>query len=221
MSQEYKEVLTGGAHMQIGKNGVTPNIVEHVSQLLKHNKILKIKFLREIADQVGIETLVKKLAQELGLFVLDVRGFTVIVSKRKIEGIRGPKKYSAYGHIKKKKTVAANLGEEDAPEKQADSSDVIAVESEDIVEPEYIDYDDDNLLKEIDKQSDEIYGAVKGRTPEKPRDDAPRDKAPRGSRITDKSPKSFRQGGRTTFKRAPGGRGRRPTTKKKSTRTRK
>jgi RNA-binding protein YhbY len=170
MNEEFQRVLDEKPHMQIGKSGFTPGQLEHIKQLFKHQKILKIKILADAAKSIGIETILQEMLTHLRIFILDVRGFTIIISKRKIPGIHVPKKYRQLV-MESQKNNEEPLSEPDTQslnqdlevktesDSESDTKSDVEVEPESEPEPDFIDYDDEALLRQIDDKSDEIYGA--------------------------------------------------------------
>ncbi|MHA1475067.1 MAG: YhbY family RNA-binding protein [Promethearchaeota archaeon] len=147
------EVKNGRAQINIGKHGITPTFLEHLKTILKKEKIVKIKILKEISSEQGNEPLINKIIEEMNVYVLDSRGNTFIISKRKFTGIHLPKKYlllknSIHPPSKKKKKEIEIIEPE------------IISDANEISEPEYIDYDNKELVAEIDKQSDILYGSA-------------------------------------------------------------
>ena len=151
--ERFMEIKNGRAQINIGKHGITPTFLEHLQTILKKEKIVKIKILKEISNEQGNETLINKIIEELNVYVLDSRGNMFIISKKKISEIHIPKKYLLLKNTlhpsskKKKKEIEVR-----EPEK-------ITIESGGS-EPEYIDYDNEDLVAEIDKQSDILYGSA-------------------------------------------------------------
>ena len=151
----FKEVMNDRALVTIGKSGITPNILEHIKTLLKKNKILKIKVMRDMVTEHGMEHFIAAVMKGLKILVLDARGHTFIISKKKVTGVHIPKKFG--------KLV------EDSEESTPIEAEVLLDENGEVVDmnPEFIDYDDENLLHRIDQQSDEIYGATETKQPKK------------------------------------------------------
>lgn len=148
------EIKNGRAQINIGKNGITPTFLEHLKIILKKKKIVKIKILKEISMEQGNEPLINKIIEEMNVYVLDSRGNTFIISKKKISEIHLPKKYLLLKntlHPPSKKKKKEDI-EEKKPEEIADSNT--------FSEPDYIDYDNKELVAEIDKQSDMLYGSA-------------------------------------------------------------
>lgn len=148
MLEEYNEIAHGSPQLHIGKNGITPGLIEHLGQLFKKQKIVKIKVMPETANYIGMEKIITELIHHLPLYVYDVRGFTVIISKRKLPQLKAKKKYLAIRKAIISPNPKSSTTYDDAP---------------------FIDYDDEEQLKEIDELSDEIYGAAPA-TPNKPSD---------------------------------------------------
>lgn len=124
----------------------------------KTNKLLKIKILKDIAHTYGVDYFLEYLIQQLGIYVLDVRGFTAVISKRAVHGVQIPKKYRIMRkqHVKQEK-LDSNHDKEPKNEEKAYKSDENN-DNDEPEEPEFIDYDDEELLAQIDAASDEIYG---------------------------------------------------------------
>ena len=140
--ERYMEVKNGRAQINIGKHGITPTFLEHLRIILKKERIVKIKILKDISMEQGNEPLINKIIEKLNVYVLDSRGNTFIISKRKITGIHLPKKYlllknTLHPPSKKKKKEIEII----EPEK--------IVKTNEISEPEYIDYDNEELVAEI------------------------------------------------------------------------
>nr|QEE17367.1 CRS1 / YhbY (CRM) domain protein [Candidatus Prometheoarchaeum syntrophicum] len=151
--ERFMEIKNGRAQINIGKNGITPTFLEHLKIILKKEKIVKIKILKEISMEQGNEPLINKIIEDLNVFVLDSRGNTFIISKKKISDIHIPKKYlllknTFHPPSKKKKEEIEVIETEKIPNESNFS------------EPDYIDYDNKELVAEIDKQSDILYGSV-------------------------------------------------------------
>jgi RNA-binding protein len=151
--ERFMEIKNGRAQINIGKNGITPTFLEHLQKILKKEKIVKIKILKEISTEQGNETLINKIIEDMNVYVLDSRGNTFIISKRKFDGIHLPKKYLLLKNTlhppSKKKKKEIEIVE---PEQITNSNE--------ITEPDYIDYDNEELVAEIDKQSDILYGSA-------------------------------------------------------------
>ncbi|MHA1602438.1 MAG: YhbY family RNA-binding protein, partial [Promethearchaeota archaeon] len=202
MFDEFQEVRRTRAHVILGKNGVSPTVLKHVRNRLKKQRILKIKVLPEANTEYGIDYFIETIARELKVYVLDVRGFTFIISKRKIPGVHMPKKFLGFRNPSLKDEISTEeSGEESTEESGEESTEESGEESTEesgeksteesgeesakkamelpsetsseqpvasraYSNSDYIDYDDEELLAEIDKESDEIYGLVEPETPE-------------------------------------------------------
>ena len=69
MNEEFQTTLQNRAHIIIGKNGITPNMLIHITELFKTNKLLKIKILKDIAHTYGVDYFLEYLIQQLGIYV--------------------------------------------------------------------------------------------------------------------------------------------------------
>ncbi len=69
------------ATIRVGKNGLTPELIDEIRTQLKMRKIVKIKFLKN-TDRENMKEMATKLAKEVNARVVDVRGFTITLEKR-------------------------------------------------------------------------------------------------------------------------------------------
>jgi RNA-binding protein len=70
------------AATHVGKNGLTPSLVEEVSRQLKDNKLVKIKLLKSAVEAMPREELARELAQKTRAELIEVKGNTVVLFKR-------------------------------------------------------------------------------------------------------------------------------------------
>lgn len=66
----------------IGKNGVTPSLIEEISRQLKANKLVKVKLLKSALDEMTRDEIAKLLADKTGSELIEVKGNTVVLFKR-------------------------------------------------------------------------------------------------------------------------------------------
>ncbi|MBU1111326.1 MAG: YhbY family RNA-binding protein [archaeon] len=71
----------------IGKNGLTEETVEHIKQVLKKHRLIKIKLLRSFVSEKADEGMNKKaigleIAQRCNVILVDVVGLTVSLSRK-------------------------------------------------------------------------------------------------------------------------------------------
>ncbi len=81
---EFKKVLLASPHATLGKKGITDEFILHVQHLLKKYKIIKIKMLKSIATKNNIQSIAEQISNSTNSNLLDVRGKTIIISKKKI-----------------------------------------------------------------------------------------------------------------------------------------
>ncbi|TFG15974.1 MAG: ribosome assembly RNA-binding protein YhbY [Promethearchaeota archaeon] len=79
--KDFNEVLITTPHCILGKAGITDEFLKHVTTLLKRNKAIKIKALKNIATKANIKDLAKIIAEKTNTHLLDVRGKIIIISK--------------------------------------------------------------------------------------------------------------------------------------------
>jgi RNA-binding protein len=70
------------ATTHVGKNGITPSLIEEVKRQLKDNKLVKIKLLKSAIETTPREELAKELAQKAGAELIEVKGNTAVLFKR-------------------------------------------------------------------------------------------------------------------------------------------
>jgi RNA-binding protein len=80
------ELRGQAAHMDasthVGKNGVTPSLIEEIVRQLKDNKLVKIKLLKSAVGEIPREELAKALAEKAHAELIEVKGNTVVLFKR-------------------------------------------------------------------------------------------------------------------------------------------
>ncbi len=69
------------ANVQIGKSGITPEIIEELKMQLKKRKIVKIKFLKN-ADRENFKEKAEFIAKSANAELVEIRGFTIVLRKR-------------------------------------------------------------------------------------------------------------------------------------------
>ncbi len=67
----------------IGKQGATTEVVYEVKSRLKHDEVVKIRFLRAALDQTPQKDLIQRLAEATQSEVIEIRGHTVTLFKPK------------------------------------------------------------------------------------------------------------------------------------------
>jgi len=70
------------ASTHIGKNGVTPSLIEEIMRQLKDNKLIKVKLLKSAVEAMPREELAKDLAEKTRSELIEVKGNTVVLFKR-------------------------------------------------------------------------------------------------------------------------------------------
>ncbi len=69
------------ATVQIGKKGITEEILSEIKEQLKKRKVVKIKFLKN-TDRENLKTKVADIAARVNAEVVEIRGFTTILRKK-------------------------------------------------------------------------------------------------------------------------------------------
>jgi len=70
------------ASTHIGKNGVTPSLIEEIKRQLKDNKLIKVKLLKSAVEAMPREEIAKDLAEKTVSELIEVKGNTVVLFKR-------------------------------------------------------------------------------------------------------------------------------------------
>lgn len=80
-----KRVLHGKPHVHIGKSGLSESVLGEIDRQLEENEVIKVRILRSalIVEGCDRDAFVKILAEKLNAKILDVRGLTVILHRRR------------------------------------------------------------------------------------------------------------------------------------------
>ncbi len=69
----------------IGKRGLTEKVIEEIKRQLENKKVIKIRVLKNAivgkSRKEGLIEIAKKLVEK-GLYVIDIRGYTILVSEK-------------------------------------------------------------------------------------------------------------------------------------------
>jgi RNA-binding protein YhbY len=82
--KEFKQALLSQPHCILGKHGVSDEFVNHVTNLLKRYKIIKVKALKSVATNTNIKELAQKISNLTNSYLIDIRGRIFILSLYKI-----------------------------------------------------------------------------------------------------------------------------------------
>lgn len=67
----------------VGKNGATVQIIAEISRQLDKREMLKIKMLKSALRDEEAKTVASKIAEQTGANLIDVRGHTIMLYKRR------------------------------------------------------------------------------------------------------------------------------------------
>ena len=67
----------------IGKNGATEQIIAEISRQLEKREMVKIKILKSALRNEEAKAVASKTAQQTGANLIDVRGHTIMLYKRR------------------------------------------------------------------------------------------------------------------------------------------
>ena len=88
-----KKTRHAPAAVIVGKKGITPKLEEEIVRQLKKQKVIKIKFLKNVENiKDNIENTVKDLSDKCRANILEIRGLSAILVSKKIKTIKGKSK---------------------------------------------------------------------------------------------------------------------------------
>ncbi len=70
------------AMTHVGKNGITPTLIEELTRQLKAYKLVKVKLLKSAIGEMPREEVAKALAEKTRSELIEVKGNTVVLFKR-------------------------------------------------------------------------------------------------------------------------------------------
>lgn len=87
IKEEIKSRVAGKVDIQLGKNGVTSGFLSEVKNRLEKQGVVKIRILRSFRKTSGssVEQVANYLAEQTGSRIYEIRGFTLILIKERIE----------------------------------------------------------------------------------------------------------------------------------------
>jgi len=77
-----KKVMHDPALINIGKNGITDQVIVEIKLQLKKNKIIKLKFLKAVIEDHDIKDLSNEILEKTQSILIDSRGHNIILSKK-------------------------------------------------------------------------------------------------------------------------------------------
>ncbi len=83
-SNRIKIAWQDPAMMQIGKGGVSENVVKEASRLLKKHQYMKIRVLRSAIGDISKKDLIESLCEKTGARLDGFRGNTAVIYKSRM-----------------------------------------------------------------------------------------------------------------------------------------
>jgi len=84
MKRRIKRRLSGEKPIiQIGKNGVSQKLLKEIEKQLDKKEMVKIKILQSALDEEGAKEIASKIAEETVSSLVEVRGHTFMLYKRR------------------------------------------------------------------------------------------------------------------------------------------
>lgn len=78
------QIQQGPIHAQIGKNGVTDGIIDEIRSLVKRHNMIKVSVQKILAEDRTPSEIALEVESRAGCFLVEVRGRTFILSKKRI-----------------------------------------------------------------------------------------------------------------------------------------
>jgi len=83
-SEKVKRVITGEAHVRVGKNGVTPGVIEEVRRWLKREGVIKVRVMKSLKRTgIDVKEIAHEIASRVNAEVIDVRGNVFVISRKR------------------------------------------------------------------------------------------------------------------------------------------
>ena len=76
-----KSVMHAPPAMNIGKRGITDQIMVEIKNLLKRFRIIKLKFLKAILENNDLKDLTQEIILKSKSKLVEIRGHNIIISK--------------------------------------------------------------------------------------------------------------------------------------------
>ena len=70
----------------VGKGGATPQIVSEISRQLEKREIVKVRVLKSALKDEEVKSVASKIAEETSSTLIEVRGHTLLLYKRRKRG---------------------------------------------------------------------------------------------------------------------------------------
>lgn len=70
----------------VGKEGATPRIMNEISRQLEKREILKVRILKSALKAEEAKSVASKIAEQTGSTLIEVRGHTLLLYKRRKKG---------------------------------------------------------------------------------------------------------------------------------------
>jgi len=85
-SRKIKEVIQGKVHVNIGKQGITENVIREIKRRLKDEEAIKVRVLRSFKKISGreVEDIAEEVAKKVDAEVVDVRGNVFVIVKLRL-----------------------------------------------------------------------------------------------------------------------------------------
>lgn len=77
------KVLSESATVRIGKEGLSEGVLDEVRRRLERDGVVKVRVLKSVAGRVDVRELALKASAKLGVELVDVRGHTFTIVRKK------------------------------------------------------------------------------------------------------------------------------------------
>ena len=78
-----RELSAENPTVRVGKNGATEKVIEEIARQLKKREMVKMRILKSALANQKVQAVASGIAQQTGAELIDVRGHTVMLYKRR------------------------------------------------------------------------------------------------------------------------------------------
>ncbi len=82
-TRKVKEVLSEPAKVRIGKSGLSEGIMNEIRKFLEREGVVKVKILKTALKELEVNEVATEVSRKLNAEVIDVRGHTFTLKRRK------------------------------------------------------------------------------------------------------------------------------------------
>lgn len=84
MNDTINKIRHKPSKMRIGKKGITENIIHEIENVLKKDKVIKIKCLQVVPSE-SVKNIAKNISKLTNSRIVEIRGKTIILALQSLE----------------------------------------------------------------------------------------------------------------------------------------